>query len=354
MQPNGARRSPCHTPSGPRTAVKTADLNLNSSAAKSPLPTQEPPTLGEIASAWLRRCEADHADGELALSTIRLYRRLVAKRLIPALGDTPVAEISLADLRALRQQFAHMPSEANQLLRVTRRVLQAAIDTGLRPEGTTYAHRVRRLSERRTQNPTAPDEVWRLFRTCAEIRAGRLDLCHPTMAALFQVVAVTGARPSEIRTLRWSDLTWRRRFVEAELVEHKTSRDSDAKTLVFSAIARGVLLSLCPDAPADPVWVFPSHAKPGHPYRDITRAWRRVADDGDSSTGTCLRDFRSGLATNAAEANIPLEQIQEMLGHRSIATTRRYVTIPPRRVAAAQQAVSDSVFGLSTKGGRRG
>ncbi len=354
MQPNGARRSPCHTPSGSWSAVKTAGSGLNSSPEELAVPTDEPPSVREIASAWLRKCEDDHADGELALNTIRLYRRLVTRRLIPALGSVPIAEVSLADVRALRQQFAHTPSEANHLLRVTRRVLQAAIDAGLRPEGSTYAHRVRRLSERRAQNPTAPEDVWRLFRACAEIRAGRLDLCHPTMAALFQVVAVTGARPSEIRTLRWSDLTWRRRFVEAELVEHKTSRDSDAKTIVFSELGRGVLLSLNPEAPDDPEWVFPSHANPGRPYREISRAWRRVADYVDPSSGACLRDFRSGLATTAAEANIPLERIQEMLGHRSIVTTRRYVTIPPRRVAAAQQTVSDAVFGASKKGGRHG
>ncbi|MCH9681569.1 MAG: site-specific integrase [Deltaproteobacteria bacterium] len=373
MRPDGASRSLPVPPTASRlaplpTGPRFANQGRSPSAAAGPDSTTgsgvdadalvdadpDGPSFGSVAAAWLQEHEDDFAAGELALNSIRLYRRLINKRLIPALGDMPIAEIALPDLRRFHRSLADRPAEANHSVRVARRVLQAAEEQGLRPANSNYARRIRLHAERASANPASRVDTMRLFEICAEIRAGRLGLCHPTMAALFQVVQTTGARPSEIRTCKWSDVKWRTEFALLRLDHRKTARDAGSKTIVLDPIARGVFLSLEPDDPEDPTWVFPSHCNPGAPYRDVTRAWRRVVDYASTSLGVCLRDFRSGMATNAYDQGVPLEVIQEMMGHRSIATTRHYTRISRDRVAVAYQRTNGSVFSGKGKGGRRG
>ncbi|MCH9687664.1 MAG: site-specific integrase [Deltaproteobacteria bacterium] len=316
------------------------------------IPTPSP-TLRTIATAWLQDREEDYEAGELALNTIRLYRRLILKRIVPGLGDRPVAEVTLAEVRQFHRKFARRPAEGNHALNLLRRVLRAAEEQGHRPRDSNFARRVRKHAELASANPASRLEVTRMFEVCADIRAGRLELCHPTLAALFQVVQVTGARPSEIRRCRWTDLELRPDYALLHLDEHKTSRGVGRKSIRLDAIGRGVFLSLNPDDPVHATWVFPSHRGRGKPYCDITRAWRRVVDYTQRQSGLCLRDFRSGLATNAYAEGVPLEIVQEMMGHKSIVTTRHYTRISHERVVDAYRVTNASVFSAQKKKKRR-
>lgn len=327
------------------------------------VPSNDAPTTFKIlALAWLSAREEDHRVDELALNSIRLYRRLITKRLIPLLGDLDVAEIGIADLRHVLRALARTPAEANHALALARRLLLVAEDKGLRAPGTNFSRRIRRHPELASSNPASPEITRELFRRCAEIRAGRMDLCHPNQAALFQAVMTTGARPSEIRECRWSQVEisqlalWDTDgFATLHLERHKTARSSGMKTIVLGPMARGVFLSMRAgdDAGDDPV--FPSHRNAGRPYNDINKAWRVVADYSGSTRGVCLRDFRSGMATNAYDLDVPLEQIQEMLGHEKIETTRGYTHISHRKIANAYQRNNASVFSSRRRrnGGRR-
>ncbi len=315
--------------------------------------TNPAPTFHSIATLWLQTREDDHAAGELSLNTIRLYRRLILKRLVPTFGPMPIADVCLRDVRKFHRGLARFPAEANHALNLLRRVLRAAEEQGHRPRDSNFARRVRKHAELASANPAARSEIMRMFEVCAEIRAGRLGLCHPTLAALFQVVQVTGARPSEIRRCRWTDLELRHDYALLHLDDHKTAREAGRKSIKLDPIGRGVFVSLNPDAPADPTWVFPSHREPGKPYREICRAWRRVVDHAQQVSGLCLRDFRSGLATNAHHQGVPLEVIQEMMGHKSIVTTRLYTRISRERVVDAYRVTNASVFTQRRKKRRR-
>lgn len=205
---------------------------------------------------------------------------------------------------------------------------------------------IRHHAEAAAKRPAAPNDVLRAFMTCASIRAGHLNVCHPTLAALFQLVALTGARPSEIRTLEWPWVFFEEDPSEPSLLrlpKHKTARATGEKTIVLSPMARGVLLSLNPREPDHPRWVFPSHENPGNPYRDIGKPWRRVASV--AGLGRCnLRDLRSGTATNAYGSGVPIELVQQMLGHRSLTTTLGYTKISPRKVYQAYLGLQQEIF----------
>jgi integrase len=181
-----------------------------------------------------------------------------------------------------------------------------------------------------------------------------LPICHPTAAAIFQMVALTGARPSEIRDLEWVSVDLAREPSVLRLHRHKTVRLIGEKTIVLSPLARGVLVSLNPRSPEHPRWVFPSHVRGrgGEPYNDITKPWRRVA--AAAGVGRInLRDLRSGAATNAYDKGVPVELVQRMLGHRSLATTLKYTHISPHKVADAYSVMLSSVFSTSTSRTKR-
>lgn len=303
-----------------------------------------PPTFGAFAQAWLSEREEEHSSGELALATLRSYRRSVSGILVPAFGEMGIADVGLDEIRELRVATEDIPARGNQAINIMRRILSEAERLGLRSPGSNPARRIKRHPEMASARPADPTTVRIVFEICDEVLHGGLELCHRTIAALFQLIALTGARPSEIRDLRWADVHLDEgEYGVIRLRRHKTVRIIGEKRIVLGPTARDVIEQQRPERPADALWVFPSHTNPGYPYRDITRAWRRLALHAGLDA-LCIRDLRSGLATNAYDNGIPMEQIQEMLGHKSLNTTRRYTRISARRVSKAYEAVERTVF----------
>lgn len=69
--------------------------------------------------------------------------------------------------------------------------------------------------------------------------------------------------------------------------------------------------------------------------RAIARLGRRACLDRHVTP----HQFRHGLATRLVENGRPLDEVQKILGHASIETTRRYVTTSPERLRAAIESV---------------
>lgn len=357
--PTRGRRSPptLSKSESPRSKRRRTPLNLGPIAQRRErraeyqgVEIDETVSFGTFALVWLSEREEEYRNGELALATWRSYRGTVKGVLVPTLGDIPLAEIDLVSLRELRNATSEIPARGNQALDLARRILAEAERIKLRPPGSIPSRRIRRHPEMASARPASPDAVKKVFAACDEIRSGELELkvCHPNLAAMFQVIALTGARPSEIRDLEWACVD---REAGAHgvlrLKKHKTVRKVGEKKIVLSALARRVIDEQESEDPSSAEWVFPSYRKPSQPYRDVGKAWRRVAEYA-GFPDLCMRDLRTGLATNAYDNGVPLEQIQEMLTHQSIVTTRRYTRISAQRVGEAYSAVEEAVFGTTT------
>ncbi len=297
----------------------------------------------EFALAWLQERHEELKAGELALATWRSYKRTVEGILVPAFKHLRLVEIGIDALRDLRAATIDIPARGNQALDLARRILQEGERLDLRPPNSNPARRLRRHPEMASAHPAPPSTVVAIYEVCDDIRLGELDLCHPMMAAVFQVVAMTGARPSEIRNLQWSNIFFQEGLHGAlRLRRHKTVRKSGEKRIVLSGRARRVIDEVPQDDPGCP-YVFPSFRNPDKPFRDLSKAWRRVAQYAGFDN-LCLRDLRSGLATNVYDQTKKLERVQEMLGHTSIETTRRYVRISAHLVAQDYDELEDSMF----------
>ena len=305
-------------------------------------------SFGSVALSWLAEREEEYRSGELALPTWRSYRRTVAGLLVPMFGELPLDEFDISTFRELRKATVDIPARGNQALDLARRILVDAEQQGLRPAGRVPFRRVRRHPEMASSNPASPGAVRSVCEVCEAVLTGEVDVCHPHLAAMFKVIALTGARLSEIRDLGWSSVCLDEgRHGVLRLQQHKTVRRIGEKRIVLSARARKVIDWLDPEEPKDPRWVFPSHHKPWQPYRDVYKPWSRLVEYAGLD-GLCIRDLRSGLATNAYDNGVPLEKIQEMLAHASLITTRRYTKISSRNVGKAYEVVEDAIFSSRT------
>lgn len=150
-------------------------------------------------------------------------------------------------------------------------------------------------------------------------------------AALIRLLAYTGARRDELRTLRWDYVDLERRVLL--LPDSKTGRRS-----VFLPQAAIDLLKTLPRVRGNPC-VFPGraskHGKAGpQPINNVQSPWERVrkaAGLGDMR----LHDLRHAFATSVIEAGGGIEIVKELLGHSDIRTTQRYLNVDKGVVALA-------------------
>ncbi|MCH9682182.1 MAG: tyrosine-type recombinase/integrase [Deltaproteobacteria bacterium] len=298
----------------------------------------------DVARHWLAERHDQLVAGELALASYRHYEKAVRLYVLPQLGGLPLGDITRGHVRKLLAHNRQRPAAANVAVDVTRRIVAHAIERGAPLPHGNAARGIRKLPELASSRPASRAVVLRILHATTEIRAGQSTACHPSIAATVQLIATTGCRPSEARTLQWDHVDLGHGdYGCLRLPRHKTSRRTGTKTIVLGQLSRGVLLSLNPEDPDDVQWVFPSHRRSGHPYCDFYRGWQSILEL--AGVGHVqLRDLRSGLATNANDLGVPAELIQQMLGHARLETTMRYIRISSSRVARAYDHVHGAMF----------
>jgi integrase/recombinase XerD len=76
-------------------------------------------------------------------------------------------------------------------------------------------------------------------------------------------------------------------------------------------------------------WLFPSELKPGrHLVKEaIKRAFHRAVRETGLPSNGGVHSLRHSFATHMLEAGVPVPILQRLLGHRSYATTARYLHV---------------------------
>jgi integrase len=167
---------------------------------------------------------------------------------------------------------------------------------------------------------------------------------------LFFTAAMTGLRLGELRALRWRDVDRpsarvrvRRNYVRGEFGTPKTRRAersvplaatvADALDRLFDASARRGANDL---VFADPLAGGPLN---DNAIRDRLRSTLRAAG---LDVAHRFHDLRHTFGTAMAAAGMPMRTLQELMGHRDLATTQRYADYAPSHQEAA---FVDTAFG---------
>ena len=179
-------------------------------------------------------------------------------------------------------------------------------------------HRTRYLTEKEQQ---------RLLRVCKSDS----NLHDVVLLAL-----LTGARRGEICGLRWRDVDLKNRtvtFVQTKNGEIRKVPLSDPAIALlqcrFSQRVKGMN-----------DWVFPAEKSEGSV--DVSHRFGRYAKKAGLEDFR-FHDLRHSAASAMARAGVPERQMQEVLGHKSVAMTKRYTHLRPSELDEAVAAMGTSI-----------
>jgi integrase len=270
------------------------------------------------------RYMTDYAIGKKKSSTLATDGFNLKNHLLPALGQLKVGEISRADVVRLHQRMKATPGGANRTLYLLSHMLNVAERWGLRPDGSNPCRHVEKFNLRKRERFLSEAELGRLAAVLTD--AEETDTELPSAIAAIRLLLFTGARLSEILSLRWeyADL-------EAQCLRLPDSK-TGAKTVYLPPPALEVLAAL--ERREDNPYVIPG-AKPGAHLVNLQKPWRRIRKAAGLED-VRIHDLRHSFASMAVAGGLSLPVIGALLGHSQPATTARYAHLAddPLRQAA--------------------
>jgi integrase len=307
------------------------------------------------AVAWARRLEADaelmsalgtpegtrtFAEAAAALVKATPERRDTTRQAridwwTAKIGAKLIGRIELADLRAHLDEYAktHKPATVNRLKAAASSVFRFAMQQGwlTRNPAAALAHR----AENNARTRWLSDEERKALLTACEASG------WPKLRALVMVLLGTGCRLGEALSLRWSDLDWTERTAHLARTKNGTARVLSFPEPVLAELrkhkpADGVVVDLHRPAPAALIFAG-SNPDKVCPFRRYWDAAVKAAQ-----IERCrIHDLRHSAASYLALSGASLLEIAEVLGHRSVQTTKRYAHLS----TAHKQALTDRVLG---------
>ena len=264
---------------------------------------RQAPTVRTLADKFQR----EHAS-KLKEGTRRNYQILWDRHILPRMATLKVADLKRADIQRLHHAMEETPHNANRALEVITKALNLAEVWGWRDEGTNPARHVRAYQEQHRQRTLTDQELKRLWAVLDDVEQGQ----QVPAAQLVKLLLLTGCRLSEWLKARWDWIEWDRQLL----------RLPDSKTGARDVFLPADAVQIRKELPRRSVFILPGTT--GGPIGGIQRIWRRMraqAGLGDVR----LHDLRHTVGSLGHRAGLNQRQIADLLGHRQMATTARYI-----------------------------
>jgi integrase len=297
------------------------------------------------------------------VSTLKTDRSRIERHIKPLLGRKRLSNVKRADVERFLSDVADGKTAVTEKTKVRGKavvtggkgaatrtlgllgaVLGFAVDRGLLASNPVRG--VRRFADRKMDRFLSPAEVSRLGVALESLES---EGAHPYGLAIVRLLALTGARKSEIAGLRWSEVDLDRGALR--LADSKTGE----KTISLSPGAVSILATI--ERHADIPFVFPATkaertkargkqaptiepekavvgrgkgatartlglSARGH-YQGVAKVWEEARKRAEL-TDVRLHDLRHTFASFGAAGGFGLPVIGALLGHRHSATTARY------------------------------
>jgi len=298
---------------------------------------KEKGTVGEYLTKWLNTL-----DGRVKGSTVYRYKNLVNGHMVPCLGAKKLSALkpdAIAAFYAERQKKGGLSPTTVQLIHTTlRKALGDAVEYGYLAFNPVERVKPPRRADFEPRVLTS-DEVQRLLTEANE--------ANDRMAALWTLLALTGARIGEMLALRWDAVSWERRSIA---ITRSLSIDSEKHVIIDTPkTARGRrVVSLGTDptvidalkrhrarqnadklrlgqAYDDNGLVFASAVGTPMTERNAIREWKEALERAGFSKEDRARirihDLRHYHITDAAHAGVSIKALSARVGHASVAFT---------------------------------
>ena len=278
-----------------------------------------------------------HSERErkLRASTLAEYRRIAtwicARPWRQALTwrDRPLDTFAAEDLLQLRDEMVDAGRDASTVNHV-RRVVRGASGTHANSPALAWPW----------MSSTVESEGQLRFYDPAQIVRLKVHAHSALDVAVYTLAAEAGPRLSEIRGLKVRNVDFASgllRFEDGYTTKggHAGNKGRRVRSVPMSANVRAALLPYCQGRAADE-FVFEHVDKPGQPICGVS-PYRRFVSAASRAGLPVLRfhDLRHSFGTQAIRA-FNIYEVQQMMGHRHITTTERYLHYAPDPDAAAK------------------
>lgn len=303
-----------------KARLHLADVERGGDPAEDKQTGRQAPTFKEVAERYMD----EHARQKKKPRSAKEDRRLLDKVILPHFGARKLADIARADIARFHHSQKAAPYQANRAVALLSKIFNLAERWGLRADGTNPCRHVEKYREEKKERYLTPDELSRLGVALDDAEAANEEL--PQAIAAIRLLILTGARLSEILTLKWEYVDLERR--EMALPDTKTGK----KTIQLGEPAVEVLTNM-PRIVGSPFVITGQSA--GKHLVGLPHIWQRLREKA-KLTDVRIHDLRHSFASSAALAGMSLPFIGALLGHRELATTNRYVHLmsDPLKVAA--------------------
>ncbi len=208
---------------------------------------------------------------------------------------------------------------ARDSLTLLKAVLAWAVDEGLAKANAASGVKVGAHRKRETYLEDT-EAYGRLFATLERLEAEHR--VRGPVADCVRVIALTGARKSEIAALRWRHIDLAAGKITLPPEGHKSGRATGKERVIHLPDVALEIVARQGRGLTD-AFVFRS-AKPGA-VLDLRKPWRLVRTEAGLPEGFGLHGLRHSLASHMALGGAEAAQIMHAMGHNQLNTVQRYL-----------------------------
>ncbi|CAM5202693.1 Site-specific recombinase XerD OS=Bosea thiooxidans OX=53254 GN=SAMN05660750_03866 PE=4 SV=1 [Bosea thiooxidans] len=283
-------------------------------------------------------------------SSVRLDRMNIDNHVLPLLGQKFVDELKPADIETFKNAVRNGktapkdakekqkeqggglvvkggPGVSNRCLTLLSKIFNLAELWGLRPKASNPVKGIARYGETPKERFLSEEEFQKLGAVLNQFERDEAESIYAVAA--IRLLIHTGARLSEILTLRWDHVQFDRRRLR--LINSKTG----PKNIELTEPAIELLQNL-PRIDGNPFVI--AGRRRGQHLVDLQRPWQRIRNAAGLSD-VRIHDLRHSFASMAIRNGISINVIGKLLGHRSSETTRRYAHLEDSYIAQENDKV---------------
>jgi len=288
----------------------------------------------------LDRYISEHLEKRNRPTTIRNFKCIVERQIRPEFGQFAVAAVTRQDIDKLHSARAETPRQANIIAAVCSKIFNLAETWGMRPEGSNPCRKIERYRENHRERFLSGEELARLGATLRRAetqgipwKKGGHTIYRRITTATIELLLFTGCRLSEVLNLRWQQVDF-----EAGTISLLETKSGSPQMVMMNAPARQVLREL--HAAKASEWVLPSVSSLRRPISKsaIEAAWNKLKAAALISD-VRLHDLRHTVGTYAGQTGANAFLVRDLLRHKNLAMTGRYVN----RAQAPVRTLSDQV-----------
>jgi integrase len=256
--------------------------------------------------------------------------KLYNRRLRDLYGSTPLDKITRHSLQQMHSDLRATlsASSCDHHLGLMSRCLRLALDWKLITENPAQGLKKYNEDNRRDRLLT-DDELQRLM--------AALDSDPARTACLVLKMAMyTAARKGEVLHMKWSDInfqanTW---SISASVAKGKRRR-----VLPINSGALAILDELSNKGNSEYVFL---NSNTGDRLKSVDKIWQRVRKSaGLEGSGIVIHSLRHHAASAMISAGTDLATVRDLLGHRNVSTTEKYLHASGKSLRSGSDSIDD-------------